>query len=60
MDIVVCDVTGIPGVKVGDTVTLIGKQGREEISAEDMARILNTSPYEILTRINPLIERIYR
>lgn len=60
MDIVVCDVTGIPGVKVGDTVILIGRQRREEISAEEMARTLNTSPYEVLTRINPLIERIYK
>lgn len=60
MDMAVCDVTGIPGVKVGDAAVLIGKQGREEISAEDIARLLDTSPYEILTRINPLIERIYR
>lgn len=60
MDMAVCDVTGIPGVKVGDTVALIGKQGKEEVSAEDMARTLNTSPYEVLTRINPLIERIYK
>ena len=60
MDITACDVTDIPEVKVGDTVTIIGRQSKEEVSAEDMARTLNTSPYEVLTRINPLIERIYK
>ncbi|MDO8561155.1 MAG: alanine racemase [bacterium] len=60
MDMIVCDVTNIPGVKVGDVVILIGRQGKEEISAEEIARTLNTSPYEVLTRINPLIERIYK
>ncbi len=60
MDMIVCDVTGIPGVKTGDTAVLIGRQGKEEITAEEMARRLGTSPYEVLTRINPLIERVYK
>ena len=60
MDMVVCDVTGIPGTKAGDTAVLIGRQGKEEITAEEMARAISTSPYEVLTRINPLIERVYK
>lgn len=60
MDMTVCDVTGIQGVKAGDTAVLLGRQGKEIISAEEMARMLGTSHYEVLTRINPLIERIYR
>ncbi|MDO8584591.1 MAG: alanine racemase [bacterium] len=58
MDIVVVDVTGIP-CKFGDRVTLTGMQGKEEISAEEIAAAAGgASYYEYLTRINPLIERI--
>jgi len=60
MDMTVCDVTNIPGVRVGDTAVIIGRQSREKVTAEEMARSLGTSPYEVLTRINPLIERIYK
>lgn len=60
MDMVVVDVTGISGVTIGDSVVLIGKQGKQEITAEEVARKIGTSPYEVLTRINPLIERIYK
>lgn len=59
MDIMMTDITGIKGVKVGDEVAIIGRDGREEISADDLASLLNGSPYELITRINPLIRRIY-
>lgn len=48
-----------PNVKVGDEVVLIGKQGKEEITAYEWAEKLNTSHYEVVTRINPLIKRVY-
>jgi len=57
MDLIVVDVTGIK-CKVGDQATIIGKQKREEITAAEMASKINTSHYEVVTRINPLIERI--
>lgn len=59
MDMIVIDVTDIRDVKAGDTVTIIGRDGREEVSAEELANHIDTTAYEILTRINPLIERIY-
>ncbi len=58
MDMIVVDVTDIPKVKVGDTVVLIGKQGKEAIWADELALKIGTSQYEFLTRINPLIERV--
>ncbi len=57
MDLIVVDVTGI-NCKVGSRATIIGKQGREEITAGEIAQKLSTNHYEILTRINPLIERV--
>jgi len=58
MDMVVIDVTDIPITRSGDEVVIIGIQGKEDISAEDLGRMIGTSAYEILTRINPLIKRI--
>lgn len=57
MNMTIVDVTDVPTIKLGDEVVLIGAQGKERISAEDIASKIGTIQYEILTRINPLIER---
>ena len=51
-----------PGALVapGDEVVLIGRQGEEEIGAEDWARLLGTISYEVLCGIGPRLPRIYR
>lgn len=59
MDMISVDVTNVPKVKVGDEAVLIGKQGREEITADGLAKIAGTSNYEIVTRLNPLIKKFY-
>lgn len=59
MDIIMVDVTDIKKVKVGDEVVLIGKQKKEEITADAISKKFNGSTYELLTRINPLIKRFY-
>ena len=59
MDITVVDVTDIRGVKVGDEVTIIGRDGRDEISVDEVADLAGTTNYEVITRINPLIKRFY-
>ncbi len=59
MDMISVDVTGIGDVKVGSIATIIGRDGKEELSAEAIAKSMNASAYEFLTRINPLIKRIY-
>ena len=53
------DVTDLPPVHVGDTVTLIGRQGQEAILADEIARWTGTIPYETLCAIGPRIPRVY-
>lgn len=60
MDMIVVDVTGIDGARVGDVVTLIGTDGNEDLWGEEIARHIGTTVYEVLTRINPLIYKIYK
>lgn len=57
MDLTVIDVTDIP-CRFGDVVTLIGRDKAKNITPADLARSVGTSPYEIITRINPLIKRV--
>lgn len=57
MNMTIIDVTGVKGVKTGDEVVLIGRQGKGEITADDIASKIGSISYEVLTRINPLIER---
>ena len=59
MDIVMADITDVKKVKVGDEVTLIGREGKSGITVDDLATLLDVSSYELVTRINPLIKRIY-
>jgi alanine racemase len=49
-----------PDIEVGDEVVLIGRQGDDEIGANDIAGRLGTIGYEILTMLGPRIERRYR
>ena len=58
MDFIVVDITDIPRVKLEDEVVLLGKDGEEKITADDLASLVGTINYEIVTRINPLIPRI--
>ncbi len=59
MDLTLFDVTGIPGAAVGDEVTLIGASGDKSISVQDVARLTNTVPYEVLTSIGKRVPRLY-
>jgi len=43
--------------KVGETATLIGREKEKTITAHDLAILAETSVYETLTRLNPLIKR---
>ena len=58
MDFFTADVTDIPGVRVEDDVTLIGRDGRERITADQLAGLAGTIAYEVVARINPLLPRI--
>ena len=43
-----------------DEVVLIGEQGNECITCEELAALLDTSPYEILTGINTRVPRLHK
>lgn len=59
MDQIMADVTGIPDVRPGDEAVLIGRQGGEMITAEDIARETGTIPYEVLLNISKRVPRRY-
>jgi len=59
MDLTMIDVTDIRGVRQGDEVVLLGHQGREKLSADEMALWAETISYEILTSISARVPRIY-
>lgn len=59
MDAITLDVTDIPGVHVGDVATLIGEDGDERITAEEVAQWCGTISYEVLTGIGQRVERRY-
>ena len=60
MNFITVDITDIPGVKLEEEVALIGRQGKETLTAEYLASLCGTINYEIVTRINPLIPRLVR
>jgi alanine racemase len=59
MDMIVIDVTDVKNIKICDEVVLLGKDGKEEVTAYELALLADTSWYEIITQINPLIKRIH-
>ena len=59
MDQTMVDISGIPDVNIGDNVILIGDQADKSISADDIAEICNTIPYEILTSISSRVPKVY-
>ena len=60
MDAITIDVTGVPGVEVGDVVTIIGADGDERITVEEVAEWSDTISYEVLTAIGPRVKRRYK
>jgi len=59
MDQCIVDVTHIPGVIPGDEAVLIGRQGENEISAEEIAAATGTIGYEIVCGIGKRVPREY-
>ncbi|RMF30681.1 MAG: alanine racemase [Chloroflexi bacterium] len=59
MDQFVVDVSDIPGVAQDDEVVLIGRQGDEVITAEEVAGWVETINYEVTTSLLPRVVRRY-
>jgi alanine racemase len=59
MDHLMADVTEIGNVATGDEAVLIGTQNEETISANEIAALMDTISYEIVTTIGNRVERVY-
>ncbi len=59
MDLTLADVTGIPGIAVGDEVILLGTCDGLSVDALEHARLASSSPYEILCNISKRVPRRY-
>lgn len=59
MDLVTVDVTDVADAAVGDEVVLMGTQGGEEVSAEELATKTSTLAYEVFCRISARVPRVY-
>ena len=59
MNLCMVDVTDIPDVAVDDEVVLLGRQGDDEVSADEMANRIGTINYEVVTRLPMHLPRVY-
>ena len=59
MDQIMVNVTGIPDVKEDDPVTIVGKDGEEEITFDELARYAGTISYELFCLIGKRVPRVY-
>jgi alanine racemase len=53
------DVGSIENVQMGDEVVIFGQQGNETLTVNEMASLLNTINYEIVSTITARVPRVY-
>ena len=59
MNLTLADVTGLDGVKPEDEAVILGRQGEEEITADEIAAWMDTISYEVLCLFGNLNDRLY-
>jgi alanine racemase len=59
MDQLTLDVTDIPDAREGDPVVVVGRQGSEQITFDDLAALAETISYELLTHLGKRLPRVY-
>lgn len=59
MDMCMIDVTHVPYVRLGDEVTIMGKDGIYEITADDIARETGTINYEVVCGFGQRLPKVY-
>jgi len=57
MNMFAVDLEAVPNSLPEDEVVLLGSQGDDRITAEEVASLIGTIPYEVVTRISPLLQR---
>jgi alanine racemase len=59
MDLTLIDVTDIPGAAVGDRAVVIGADGPNQISVEQVAGTIGTLSYEVTCGISERVPRVF-
>ncbi len=59
MDQFMVDVSHVPGVSMGDEVLLLGQQGQEKITAEELGELSGRFNYELVCLLGTRIPRVY-
>ena len=59
MDLTMLDVGGVAGVTLEDEVVVIGEQGNEAVTADEIAASLDTINYEVVSTITGRVPRVY-
>ncbi len=59
MDQIVVDVTGAPSVSPGDTATCVGTDGSQEITFNEISRLIGTTVHEVPTTLTSRLPRVY-
>jgi len=59
MDLTMVDATDVEGASLGDEVVLMGRQGTDEITAEEIAEKIGTISYEVLCMVGKRVPRVY-
>ena len=59
MDQMIVDVTNVEDVQMGDVATLIGEDGNEKITADELAALADTINYEVVCSISRRVPRVY-
>lgn len=59
MDLTTIDITDSPQLRPGDDITLLGREGKASIDAQEMARWAGTISYNVLCGIKPRVQRVY-
>jgi len=60
MDSTCVDVTDVPGAGLEDEFVLLGAQGSDRITANELARLRGSIPNEVLATLGPRLPRVYR
>ncbi len=59
MDYLTVNLDDIPDAQIGDTVTLLGRDGNHEIPVQDWANLKGTHAYDIICSIGNRVQRVY-
>jgi len=59
MDLTAIDITALPSVTTSDRAVLLGEDGRERITADELAAHMKSISWEILTGISPRVPRVF-